>query len=122
MHKEIIKDIKKKIILTFDKYFGEDYILFIFGSFAKSTQDLVSDIDLAVYSKKNVPVSVMLEVKEELENKVPTLRSIDLINLNENTNKKLLENILKEGLIWKKGKNCGELLKSLKRHLKNLKK
>ncbi|MEW6684768.1 MAG: nucleotidyltransferase domain-containing protein [Candidatus Edwardsbacteria bacterium] len=123
MSNDTIEKIKERIISIFDKYFGEDYILFIFGSFAKNTQDIASDIDLAIYSKEIIPASVIAQVREELENKVPTLRSIDLINLSDgNLDKKLLANILKDGLIWKKGKNSKELLKNLEKRLRNLKK
>jgi predicted nucleotidyltransferase len=123
MDKENIEKIRAKIISIFDKYVGEDYIVFIFGSFARNTMDRASDIDMAIYSKSTLPDYLIAEIREELENKVPTLRCLDVVNLTRrNINSNLLENILREGLIWKKGRNSEELLRSLKRHLKNSKK
>ena len=123
MHKDVIENLKEKIIPIFDKYFPGEYLFYIFGSFAKNTVDIASDIDLAVYSKEGATASLMAQVKEELENRVPTLRDIDLINLNEEgINQKLLENIVTEGLIWKKGRNSNALLRSLRKRLKNSKK
>ena len=45
-----ITKLKKRIISIFDKYIEDDYILFLFGSFAKNKIDNISDIDLAIYS------------------------------------------------------------------------
>ncbi|MDI6738691.1 MAG: nucleotidyltransferase domain-containing protein [Nanoarchaeota archaeon] len=118
-----LEKIKEKTILVFDKYLGEDYILFLFGSFAKNDIDRTSDIDLAFYCKENIPISVITQIREELDEKAFTLRNTDLVNLNEqNIDRGLLDNILKEGAVWKAGRNSKELLKSLKRHLENLRK
>jgi len=123
MNKENLKKIRKKVVSILDNYIGNEYLLFIFGSFAKNTEDHASDIDLAVYSQNDLPSYLIAEIREDLENKVPTLRYIDVVNLtDENINKNLLENILKEGMIWKRTRNSKELLRNLRRHLKNLKK
>jgi predicted nucleotidyltransferase len=115
--------IKKKTLEIFDKYFKDDYILFLFGSFSKNKSDITSDIDLAVYSSQKISPILLLQIKEELENKLYILKDIDLINLtNRNINKELLRNILKEGILWKKSKNYKELLRSLKKRSENLKK
>ena|GEM_PF-3659357 len=122
MNKENQKKIQTKIISIFDKYIPCEYLLFIFGSLVKNKIDRLSDIDLAVYSKDTLPSSLIAQIREELENKVPTLRCIDIVNLtDENISDNLLENILKEGVIWKKPKNSEELLRSLKKRLKSLK-
>jgi predicted nucleotidyltransferase len=118
-----IEEIKKKVIIILDKYLDNNYTLILFGSFAKNKIDKISDIDLAVFSKEIIPSSVIAQAKEELENKVITLRNIDLINLTDrNINDKLLENILKESVIWKTEKNSKEPLKNLKKHLRSLRK
>jgi predicted nucleotidyltransferase len=117
-----LEKIKKNIISILDRYFNDKYILFLFGSFAKNKTDETSDIDLAIYSEGPIPASKLVEVKEELENKAGTLRNIELVNLGcEELNRALLESILKEGVIWKKPKNSRELLRNLKKRLKNLK-
>jgi len=116
-----IAKIKKRIISILDKYFGNDYILFLFGSFAKNKIDNLSDFDLAIYSKNPIPPSKIVKVKEELETKAGTLRDIELINLTQEVDSLLLKNILEEGILWKKTKNSEELLRNLRRHLRNLK-
>jgi len=108
---DIMKDVreeqlKTKIIEIFDKYLGEEYLLFLFGSFSKKTSDITSDIDLAVYCNHTISPLLLLKIKEELEHRLYTLKEIDLINLTDaSVNKNLLENILKEGVLWKKSKN-----------------
>lgn len=66
----MLDTIRECIISIFDKYLGNNYILFIFGSFAKNRVDRASDIDLAIYAK-NPPSSLLMEeLREELGSKV----------------------------------------------------
>jgi len=113
-----------EIIKLINKHLGtDDYLLFCFGSFVKGNLQKSSDIDLAIYKKNGFFTNEFQEIKEALNEQVKTLRDIDFINLNnKEINKDLLENILKEGVIWNEGKNSKELLKDLKRRLINLKK
>ncbi len=118
-----MENLKEKIIQILNKYITDDYLLFAFGSYTKGKIVKSSDLDLAVYKNKQIPSYIIIQAKEELEEKAGTLRDIDLINLtDENISIELLKNILKEGVIWKKTKNSKELLKSLKRRLVNLEK
>lgn len=79
-----------------------------------------SDIDLAVYRKETIPACIMVQVKEALEERAGTLRDIDLINLTDrDIGVNLLQNILEEGVIWKKARSSEELLKNLKKRLTN---
>ncbi|NQT28853.1 MAG: hypothetical protein HQ570_04560 [Candidatus Omnitrophica bacterium] len=62
----------------------------------------------------------MVQVKEALEERAGTLRDIDLINLTDrDIGVNLLQNILEEGVIWKKARSSEELLKNLKKRLTN---
>ena len=71
--------------------------LFFFGSRAKGTATERSDIDIAV---SGIPDTENL--REELDN-LPTLYTIDLVNLDECGNQLLLEDIRKYGReIYKK--------------------
>ena len=107
--------VKKEIISVFDKHIKGGYMLILFGSFVNNSATGASDIDLAVYGAKKIPPSSFLELKEDLDEKVRTLREIDLVDLTERvTDKALLANIIK-GKIWRKSKNYQELLKNLKK-------
>lgn len=67
----------------------------LFGSRARGDNRERSDIDLAVY---NMPESNQSDFTEAIE-QLPTLLDFDLIFVNENTNKELLKNIEKDGVI-----------------------
>ncbi|MFH1394641.1 MAG: nucleotidyltransferase domain-containing protein [Candidatus Omnitrophota bacterium] len=118
-----MQNFKKKLIDILDKNLGNDYLLFIFGSFAKGKIVKSSDIDLAVYRAKEINSAELIQAKDAMERDLGTLRDIDIVNLTDrNIGVKLLENILEEGIIWREAKNSKELLKNLKKRLKNLKK
>jgi len=123
MSKEKIDYLKKEIQGIFNKFLGDDYLLIAFGSLARGKYDKSSDIDLAVYRKKTISTKLILEIREELERNVHTLKDIDLINLTEKEiGLDLLKNILEEGTQWQKAKNSEELLGNLKKRLVNIKK
>jgi len=115
--------LRKKIIEILDQNLDDDYILFIFGSFARGKIDKSSDIDLAIYGTRKISSGVLVQVKDDLERNLGTLRDIDIVDLTDkNVGIKLLENILKESVIWRKSKSSKELLKNLKKRLKSSKK
>ena len=88
-----INSILEEIINLAKKYFASTVILF--GSRAKGTATERSDIDIAV---SGIPENL----REELDN-LPTLYTIDLVNLDECGNQLLLEDIRKYGReIYKK--------------------
>ncbi|MBI4369242.1 MAG: nucleotidyltransferase domain-containing protein [Elusimicrobia bacterium] len=114
---------KKEIINITTNRLGHDCLLFIFGSMAHGKIDKLSDIDLAFYREKKITEADLVELKEELDTKVHTLRFLDLFNFTSPTlHPPLVKNILKEGILWHKPKNSAELLKSLRKRLKNIKK
>lgn len=115
--------IKSSIIKIVDSFLGDEYLLIAFGSFVKGKKDNSSDIDLAICRDKEISAREIVQIREELNEKAPTLRQIDLLNLtDENINTGLLKNILKQGEIWKKAKNSQGLLRDLKKRLVNTKK
>lgn len=64
----------------------------LFGSFATGTATPTSDIDFVVYGCKDV-----LELEEEINNSIDTLRKIDLFDYDSINNQFLLEDIKKYG-------------------------
>ena len=87
-----INSILEEIINLAKKYSASTVILF--GSRAKGTATERSDIDIGIPDTENL--------REELDN-LPTLYTIDLVNLDECGNQLLLEDIRKYGReIYKK--------------------
>lgn len=64
----------------------------LFGSFATGTATPTSDIDFVVYGCKDI-----LELEEEINNSIDTLRKIDLFDYDSINNQFLLEDIKKHG-------------------------
>lgn len=106
-YKESIKEI---IFRRLDK---DDCIVFLFGTFATGNTVKGSDIDIGILSNKAIPASDFLEIQEKLNADVPTLRKIDFVDF-ANIDKTIRDEAIKEIEIWHTGKNCRELLKSLK--------
>ncbi|VAW18062.1 hypothetical protein MNBD_BACTEROID05-1309 [hydrothermal vent metagenome] len=113
--------IREKVCKICDQFLGDDYILLVFGSLVRQEIVQSSDIDLAVYRQEMISFSLLVDIKEKLEEEAGTLRDIDVLNLTDkNINADLLRNILKEGEIWKEAKNSNALLKSLRKRLESL--
>lgn len=72
-----------------------DYKFKLFGSRAKGTYKNNSDIDLAIF--ENVPKSEEYKIRDEID-KLDIVYKIDLIFINKNTKKELIESIKKEGV------------------------
>ncbi|MFH1441808.1 MAG: nucleotidyltransferase domain-containing protein [Candidatus Omnitrophota bacterium] len=118
-----VNKLKSGIIKIIDQFLGDGYLLIVFGSFVKGKKDKASDIDLAVYRDNKISAKLIVQIREELNEKAPTLRQIDLINLtDENINTRLVKNILEQGAVWKKAKNSEGFLRDLKKRLVNIEK
>ena len=114
---------KIKVIEILDKRLGDEYVLFLFGSYAKEKAVRSSDIDLAVYRLSFIEPAKVVEIKDEIERTAGVLKDIDLINLtDESISIELLKSVLNGGVIWKSPKNLPELLRNLKKRLSNLEK
>ncbi len=85
----------------------------LFGSRARGDNRERSDIDLAVY---NMPENNQLLFTEAIE-QLPTLLDFDIIFVNDNTNKDLLNNIEKDGIVLmsKFEEKCAKLTTALER-------
>ncbi|MDV3428826.1 MAG: nucleotidyltransferase domain-containing protein, partial [Bacillota bacterium] len=91
LDQSIINDIKK----IADKYEKIDKIT-LFGSRARGDNKASSDIDLAVYCNESFKDES--RVYFDLED-INTLLKLDIIFVKKNTDKKLMENIKREGVI-----------------------
>lgn len=62
------------------KYLGEEYRVYLFGSWAKGNALETSDIDVGILGNKKVSWSMMTKINEEIR-AIPTLRKIDVVDL-----------------------------------------
>lgn len=87
--KEVYNSIKN-VIRKNDKYNFK-----LFGSRAKGTYKNNSDIDLAVF--ENINKDDEFKIRNELD-ELDIIYKVDLVFVNEKTNKELLESIILEGV------------------------
>ncbi|OPJ63939.1 nucleotidyltransferase domain-containing protein [Clostridium oryzae] len=91
-------DLGKSLIENIKKIANENLIdkIVLFGSRARGDNRKNSDIDLAVYcSKESKDESKIYFEFEDIE----TLFKLDIIFIKESTDKKLIENIQREGVV-----------------------
>jgi predicted nucleotidyltransferase len=100
----------KKIIKTFD----EIEFAYIFGSYAKDTQNKNSDIDIAVYVHPSFDTfDTKLKIHHKLE--ITLNKDIDLVILNNAKNFDLLEDIFNQGIVIKESSDDKRVMFELDR-------
>jgi len=72
--------------------------LYLFGSRAKQLEQSTSDIDIAILTKKTLPLHKLAEVREKIEHS-KVIYTVDLVDL-ARIEPKFREKILKEGVLW----------------------
>lgn len=106
---EILNKLKDIIFSINDMEFA-----YLFGSYARNNQTPKSDIDIAVYLKKeHNDFDTKLHIHHTLE--VALHKDIDLIVLNNAKNFYLLEDIFHDGIVIKESKNDERLLFELQK-------
>lgn len=73
--REVVKIIKDAINP------GRRYKIVLFGSTAKGDNTDTSDIDVGILADKKIPFSVMVKIREQVE-EIKTLRKIDVVDFN----------------------------------------
>lgn len=66
----------------------------LFGSRARGTAEEKSDIDLAVWGCPD-----FLHLEDRLDNELWSLLQLDIVNMDESSSHKLLEEVLKDGKV-----------------------
>ena len=97
---------------------NEDCLVIFFGSVARGDMKRTSDIDVGIYCKGGIDPVLYTRLEKRIE-ELPILRRVEIVDLNRVYDSDFLQNILKEGKIWKGSK---DLLKDLERRLASLKK
>jgi len=74
-----VEKLKKEIRQIVGKYLDlKEYKIFFFGSRVKGNDDR-SDIDIGIEGPKPIPLEVLSEIKEEIQN-LPILYHIDIVD------------------------------------------
>lgn len=88
-----LKSIIEEVVKIIRKYLPENYKILMFGSWVKGDAWETSDLDIGILGKENVSWNLMHKILEEI-NEIPTLRSIDVVDLmsvGEKYKQKILE-------------------------------
>jgi predicted nucleotidyltransferase len=99
------EEIYQEVIRTITKYLP-DARVYLFGSRAKGTAKPYSDFDIAIEWKEKIPLYTMAKIREELD-KLPTLKSFDLIDL-KRVSGDFIETVRKTGVILYDGRKFKE--------------
>lgn len=86
----------KEVLLIIRRYLSDDYKVYLFGSWATGTALPTSDVDIGILGNKEIPWEVMTRIRGEVD-AIPTLRSIDIVDLNTKE-KSFQENIIKSAI------------------------
>ena len=82
---------------------NEDVKVYLFGSWARNEEKQSSDIDIAVESHYQLSPSKWLELHDRIEESIIPY-NVDIVNL-EDASSALIQNVKREGVIWKDYKN-----------------
>jgi predicted nucleotidyltransferase len=111
----IDEKLKNQILNIIFKFINEEECaIFLFGSFVKGRVRQNSDIDIGIICNKKLDPILVQRIKHELNEKVWTLREVDVIDFNSISDKVFLNSALNEIEIWHIGKKLKTNLESLK--------
>lgn len=100
MREQILYELKKIITSALS---DTDARVYLFGSWARNEEKQSSDIDIAVEACSQLSSSIWLELNERVEESVIPYH-VDIVNLEE-ASAALIQNVKKEGILWKDSKN-----------------
>jgi nucleotidyltransferase substrate binding protein (TIGR01987 family) len=98
LNKDIIRSIQ-----SIAKKYSEIEKIVLFGSRARGDNSEKSDIDLAIFAKNNC-FNDFLKFYNDVD-EINTLIKFDIVNVNENIEKKLLDNIKNDGVVIMSSEN-----------------
>ena len=111
----INEKLKHQILDIIFKFLNsEECLVFLFGSFVKGRVRQSSDIDIGIICNEKINPIIIERIREEINEKVWTLREIDIVDFRNISDKVFLNSALKEVEIWHIGKKLKINLESLK--------
>ena len=76
-----VEDLLRRCVSIIRRHLpGEEWEIWVFGSQADGRAHAGSDVDLAVAGPRPIPLTELGEIREEIE-QIPTLRSVDIVDL-----------------------------------------
>ncbi|MBF0282809.1 MAG: nucleotidyltransferase domain-containing protein [Zetaproteobacteria bacterium] len=87
----------RRLVLSYLKPWKVE--VYLFGSYARGDASKVSDIDLALMPKEEVPVDWLSGLHEYLDDSLITCE-VDLIDLRQ-ASERLKAKVQKEGVLWR---------------------
>lgn len=75
------RTVLREAIKIIRRYLGEEYRLYLFGSWAKGEARETSDFDIGILGETEVSWSIMTKINSEIRG-IQTLRKIDVVDLN----------------------------------------
>ncbi len=100
MTSSIPSRIRESILAVLFRHLSpSEWEVYLFGSFARGTAGVWSDVDLAVRGPAPLPAAKAARIVFDLESEVPILRDFDLVDLRRAASH-LTRRILEEGISW----------------------
>jgi len=93
---QILRELKKILI---DTFCDTEAKVYLFGSWARNEEKQSSDIDIAVEGYRQFSPSKWQELNDRVEESLIPYY-VDIVDL-ENASKELIQNVKKEGILWK---------------------
>jgi len=120
MPMKVLKTIRKDIMgIILEHLAVEDCVIFLFGSFARGKSDRASDIDVGIICDKKITRAKLAAVKSEIEEKVKTLRKVDVVDFYGIKNNAFLEVSLREVEVWHQTGKSKVFLSNLRKRIKD---
>ena len=115
---KILSDVKVIVLRVILNYLPQKNVfIFLFGSQVSKEEFSASDIDVGLLCDDKVDNSILVKIKDEIAEKVRTLRHIDLIDFNTVNDKLFLESALRRIIIWHETPKSKIYLDNLKKRL-----
>lgn len=70
----------QEVVGIIRKYLGNEYRIYLFGSWVKGDALETSDLDIGILGKEKIPWSIMVKINEEVRG-ILTLRKVDVVDL-----------------------------------------
>ncbi len=98
--------LKSAILHCIFQYVEADRCLVVlFGSLATGDARPTSDVDLAISCSPPLSTDTWARLRRVLNEELSTLRKVDLVNLDRVEDTAFVQQVLKEGRIWHRGKH-----------------
>lgn len=89
----------QEVVKIIRQYLDNNSQIMLFGSWVRGNAIETSDIDIGILGKEQISSDIMRKIRDDIEN-IPTLRGIDIVDLNS-VEEKFKNKVLKYAKIIK---------------------